>query len=254
MIVMGEQPMIKSFFARRAAKILIAASALVVIVIVAVVIALPAAAATACPRCYGLEQSQPNVFVERGMPQQARDHVAEILSQARVRVRDFYGRTDGNPRILVCASQSCYQHIGGGGTRGKSYYDAVLILSPRGTDPVIASHELAHIELHNRIGFIRFVSGAIPSWFDEGLAVVVSDDPRYLAPVGAADRCLVDADGPLPTGMREWSRRAGADDQLYAKAACRVSRWLAKKGGTAAVPRLLSQVARGTPFAQAYAE
>jgi hypothetical protein len=94
---------------------------------------------------------------------------------------------------------------------------------------------------------------ARPSWFDAGLAVVVSDDPRYLAAVGAADRCLVDGDGPLPTGCANGTG-AGADHQLYAKAARRISRWLARKGGPAAVTRLLSQAALGTPFAQAYAE
>ncbi|MFG1943168.1 hypothetical protein [Nonomuraea sp. NPDC048826] len=51
------------------------------------------------------------------------------------------------------------------------------MLSPRGADPVIASHELSHVELHTRLA-----GAEVPQWFDEGLAVVVCGDPRYLAP------------------------------------------------------------------------
>ena len=99
------------FLTHRAAKVFLAASALVAVAVAAVIIALPAAAATACPQCYGLERLQPRVFVEAALPQQVREHVGEILSQARLWVRDFYGHTDSDPRILICASQSCDQRI-----------------------------------------------------------------------------------------------------------------------------------------------
>jgi hypothetical protein len=84
-----------------------------------------------------------------------------------------------------------------------------VMLSPRGIDAVIAAHELAHVELHERLGSH---AGHVPQWFDEGLAVLVSDDPRYLRPETAVDRCLVASDEALPATLPEWLRAAGADE------------------------------------------
>jgi hypothetical protein len=244
----------RRFFSRRVTKVIMALAVLVLLATIADIVAFPAASAIVCPTCYGLERLDSNVFVERSMSAEARIRVAEVLTEARKRVSDFYGSLDSDPRILVCATEECYRRIGGGQPRGKSFSAIALFLSPRGTDATIASHELSHIELHRRLGLIHFLSGAIPAWFDEGVAVVVSDDPRYLASVGASDRCLVRSNEPLPSGMSEWSRRAGEDHQLYAKAACRVSEWISLKGRSAAVTKLVGQVSTGMSFAKAYAE
>lgn len=217
-------------------------------------IALPAAGAAACPVCYGFEQFQPKIFVEPVLPQSERARVAAIVQSARERVRTFYGSSESDPSIFVYATDTCYDRFGGGKSRGFAYYDLALVLSPRGIDPVIAAHELSHIEVHRRVGFLNFVNNAVPAWFNEGLAAVVSDDPRYLAALGAADRCLVapQLDERLPTQMHDWRERAGVDNLLYAKAACKVSQWLAAKDGPSAAAKLLSQIAMGMPFAEAY--
>jgi hypothetical protein len=218
------------------------------------VLAFPFGGAVACPTCYGFERLGENSFIERAASPQLRGHAAEVLETARDRVAGFYGGLETQPRILVCVSEECYRGIGGGGTRGTALLDLALRLGPRGIDPVIAAHELSHVELHRRLGRIHYLMGAVPAWFDEGLAVVVSDDRRYLAPANAPDRCRVRADEPLPTGILEWVRQAGPYDtkQLYAKAACRVADWIANSGGGAAVMRLVALVSSGTPFTEAY--
>lgn|SRR5215472_12321887 len=219
------------------------------------VLAFPFGAAAACPACYGFERLPGNIFIERAASEEQRARTAAVLDQARGRVAAFYGGSDTQPRILVCVSDDCYSRIRSAGSRGNALLDLALQLSPRGTDPVIAAHELSHIELHRRLGRIRHLMGGIPSWFDEGVAVVVSDDRRYLAPPEAADRCRVRADEALPSGIFEWSREMGRYDtkQLYAKSACRVADWMAANGGAPAVLRLIARVADGMPFAEAYA-
>lgn len=57
---------------------------------------------------------------------------------------------------------------------------------------------------------------------------------------------------PLPACTREWIASAGADHQLYARAACTVSRWLSKKAGPSAATTLLSHVASAIAFDEAY--
>jgi hypothetical protein len=138
----------------------------------------------------------------------------------------------------------------GGGSRGMAMFDLALILAPGGDNPVIAAHELSHIELHSRLGHWKTFERAVPQWFDEGLAVVVSGDPRYLKPEGVADRCTAAPVAELPTSRGDWVAHAERDD-LYPKAACRVLRWMNAHGGPAAIDRLADEIAQGSDFAAA---
>ncbi|MET8862821.1 hypothetical protein ABZW11_07670 [Nonomuraea sp. NPDC004580] len=201
-------------------------------------IAFPSVAATTCPGCYGLERLQAGVYAEPGLAPAERRHVAEVVEQANKRVRAFFGGRASTPDILVCLSDDCYRRIGGGRERGIAVLNRSVMLSPRGVDPVIASHELTHVELHARLD-----GAEVPQWFDEGLAVLVSDDPRYLAPAG--DRCLRDSRRALPATLGDWLRTASAEPHVYAEAACQVSRWAATNGGEEAVPTLIERLSAG---------
>jgi len=212
---------------------------------VTVALAFPTVAATACPGCYGLRRLPPNLYVERDLPAQRRQHVVEVMRAADRRVADFFGGRESAPRVLACLTEACYDRIGGGGERGKAVLDRALLLSPGGVNVVIASHELTHAELRARLGSR---TGQVPRWFNEGLAVLVSDDPRYLAPEAAPDRCLasLDAGRPLP-GERSPASTEGED--FYRQAACRVSRWVDANGGRQAVLDLIRRMAAGESFA-----
>jgi hypothetical protein len=78
----------------------------------------------------------------------------DLLSEARQRVSTFYGGFTSKPRILICSTESCYRHIGGHRERGKSFFDFALMLSPRGLNVTIASHELP---------MLNFITGWV--WF-----------------------------------------------------------------------------------------
>ncbi|GAA4567008.1 DUF4179 domain-containing protein [Planotetraspora kaengkrachanensis] len=204
-------------------------------------IAFPSIAATTCPGCYGLQRLQPGLYAEPGLSPARRRHVIATVAQADQRIRTFFGGRESSPDILVCLSENCYRRIGGGHERGVAVLDRAVMLSPRGADPVIAAHELTHVELHARL------DGAdVPQWFDEGLAVLVSEDPRYLAPTG--DRCLADSHRPLPATIEDWLRAASGDPRLYAEAACQVSRWASTNGGNAAVRTLIERLSTGQAF------
>lgn len=225
---------------RVAARVLTALAVLLIAAVVGLAWAYPSVAATTCPGCYGLTEQSSGLYVEDGLPPARQAEISRIVTEASERVADFYGGRRSSPTILACATEECYQRIGGGRERGIAVLNRAVMLSPRGLDPVIASHEMSHVELHHRLA-----SGArVPQWFDEGLAVVVSDDRRYLAPETAADRCLVPPDGPLPATLDDWLRTASEDPDTYAKAACQASRWLSANGGRtgllAAIERLKS--------------
>lgn len=201
----------------------------------------PAAAAAGCPACYGFTDLGDGVYVETTMPADRRDAAKTTVEAARSRVRAFYGELQSSPRVLLCETDACYRPLGGG-SRGITLLDRALILSPRGTETVIAAHELAHAELHRRIGLTATLTRSVPQWFDEGLAVVVSDDPRYLAP--GPDRCRAEPGGDLPASRTAWIETAESAG-LYARAACKVSRWLDAHGGAAGLLRLVASGSYG---------
>jgi hypothetical protein len=229
---------------------LTAALSFVIAVAVAAIFMFPAAAAALCPQCFGFERTENSIYVERGMTEDARRDAIATVKQARERVRRFYGELLRNTPVLICATDACYQRLRGGGSRGMAIYDFALMLSPRGVSETIAAHELSHIEFHARIGAWHVFRDAVPTWFDEGLAVVVSDDARYLDPPGLTDRCRGTI-MELPATLREWLRDP-RKDALYRGAACQVQGWLMARGGPAAALRLAKQIVGGTSFAEAY--
>ncbi|TDD47402.1 hypothetical protein E1286_17895 [Nonomuraea terrae] len=235
------------------ARVLAVVTALLVAAGAGVSLAYPSVAAATCPGCYGLTELEEDVYGEAGMSDQQRAQVRLAVKEARERVADFYGGRVSSPTLLTCVTEACYERIGGGKERGVAVLNRSVMLSPRGVDPVIASHEMSHVELHTRLE-----SGVeIPQWFDEGLAVVVSDDARYLAPKPAtdgrltgnpADRCLTAPTGSLPVTLDQWLTAASKDAGTYAKSACAVSRWLHANGGRTALASLISRLNAGEPF------
>jgi len=215
--------------------------------VISTVLLYPPAAALACPQCYGFESARQNVYVEALASAAEKCRALAAIDAGREQVSRFFGSQIREPRILICVHQACYQKIGSGSSSGMALSDVGLFLSPRGATEVIAVHELSHIALHVRLGWVKTARRAIPQWFDEGLAVVVSNDPRYLAPPSAADRCLIFSTEALPTGRGEWIENAASRD-LYAKAACRVWRWLESHQGSAGALRLIERVSRGEDF------
>lgn len=210
--------------------------------------ALPAAAAAVFPSYYGFERVAPDIYVEKGVIPEQRAALVKIVDEGRQRVKQFWERQEAAPRILICGDSACFERMGGGRRRGMSVFDFVAVLSPRGSDPVIAAHELSMIELNRRIGLFGFARQTVPIWFNEGIAMVASDDLRYLGPVDAQDRCLSAPSAALPAGIFEWGRQALTDQHLYAKAACATSRWLVAHGGPAAAVDVVSKVAAGQKF------
>lgn len=208
----------------------------------------PTLAALVCPRCFGFERLSGDLFVEGTMSPEQRAGLRSAVAEAERRVLGIYGEVHSSPIVLACGTETCWHRLGGRSARGGALGTSGLRLSPRGLNPVIIAHELSHIELHHRIGLWRFARGAVPAWFDEGFAVIVSDDDRYLLPAAAGDRCRAEPDTTLPTSQREWPRRAGADHTLYARAACRVSRWMARNGGSEGILTLLDRVRAGDRF------
>ena len=207
----------------------------------------PAVAAYVCPSCYGLQRVTGSLFVDPAMSVEDRTRLQEVVALAAVQVADFYGSFDRQPTVLACATEECDRKLGGKGARANTYGTTFIRLSPRGLNQTILAHEFSHVELHARIGLFRFLMGAVPAWFDEGLAVIVADDARYLRPgTTSTTRCSAEPGGDLPSSPFKWARAAGKTPGLYAQAACRVMRWMEENDGKMGLRATISQIAEGT--------
>jgi hypothetical protein len=115
---------------------------------------------------------------------------------------------------------------------------------------VIAAQELSHVELHKRLGRLKTLERDIPQWFDEGVAVVVSGDPRY-PPAQTEQQCAEAMRGEMPVARAAWVQTP-EHDRLYAEATRRIGCWMSHRGGPRAVVALIAKVAAGIPFVDAY--
>jgi len=209
----------------------------------------PALAATACPVCFGFDRLAERVYVDSHATDAERDSARAIAATAAARVRAFYGRQESTPRLFLCTTHDCYAGFGGG-SRGMAVLDVVLVLAPLGFNAVIATHELSHVELHRRLGRFATLRRAIPQWFDEGVATMVSEDPRY-PPARSDAECADAMQGALPTARAAWIHDID-HDALSGKAAQRVGCWMASRGGSRAIINLIERVAAGMRFEEAW--
>lgn len=232
-------------------KFLLTVAAFFGCVVLYTAVQIPGVAPLICPSCFGFERVEPGLFIEKTASETARRQTETTLHDSRLAVGRYFGALQSNPAIFVCVTEGCYLNAErrGGKTVGISFLDWVILLSPRANAKVALAHELSHTELHTRLGPRMF---AVPIWFDEGLAVNVSDDPRYLAPPGSDTRCTVTPPKRLPVNGATWVSATEATNTPYAEAACLVSIWLERQGSKSSVLKLVSDVKGGIPFARAY--
>ncbi|MDF2142782.1 hypothetical protein [Paenirhodobacter sp. CAU 1674] len=200
-----------------------------------------------CPGCYGLEQVAPGVYVEASMPPAARAALLAQLGASRAQIAAFYGPPKAHLRILACETRHCDRRLGGRGAAAVTYSlgpVSVVRLAPRGLSQTILTHELAHTETHARLGVTGQIRGRLPTWMDEGLSVLISDDPRYLGPGTGTARCLRTPRADLPSSAFDWAPLAARETWLYAEAACAVLHWADAHGGLAALRTRLESGAR----------
>lgn len=210
-------------------------------------------AAASCPGCFGLEQAGDGLYVQSGMSAPERQRVVATVDAARVQARQFYGELRHPPRILVCADDACYARLGGmPGTATGAMGSTVLEVSHLGSEQqVFITAGFSRAELYGRVGFWKFNLGAVPMWFDEGLAVVVANDSAYILPPGRNDRCKAGTFPDMPATPSEWQQELQTEgDVLYAQSACKVDMWMVQHGGPKAATDLLAKVAQGQDFDQ----
>ena len=221
------------------------------------------------PESFGLHPIAPNLYVENGMSEAAQDQLRAAMSQAEAAVKSAYGNVLSRPTVNACISEACYESFGGHGSVAKVYGNRIL-LSPRGLNWHYLAHEWSHAELRTRLTLGAWWH--IPQWFDEGLAVAVSDAPEHSE---AHWQFLANARIPCPSSeelysfqsLKQWNEAVGRFGEkmnearrtkgepeihpVYAAAGHEVRSWLAQVG-TDGLLAVIQQLDRGELFIPAY--
>jgi hypothetical protein len=205
------------------------------------------------PSLSGFDEVAADVWAEREMSAAARDRLVDTVAAARGAVERFFSGVSGHHVVLACSTARCYRMCGGIGL-GTTFFGNRVLLSPGGVSSSKVSHELSHVELASRVGALRALF-QVPQWFDEGLAVIVSDDPdfteaKWLAATEGGARAP--ALQQLET-VRGWLAATKENKQLsYGTARHEVVRWYAR-AGPKGLQRVFAAIRAGEKFERAYA-
>ncbi|MGI9132970.1 MAG: hypothetical protein ACR2I0_03355 [Rhodoferax sp.] len=125
-----------------------------------------------------MEQDGADLYVEPSMPPDQRQALRAEIARGRAQVAQFFGEIRTDPYIVACASTACATRFGSYGERAAAFGDIAIRLSPNGWTAGVVAHEWVHAEVYRRVGGFWRIN-AIPRWFDEGVAVVVANEPIH---------------------------------------------------------------------------
>ncbi|HEY8101420.1 MAG TPA: hypothetical protein VIF82_11760 [Burkholderiaceae bacterium] len=80
------------------------------------------------------------------------------------------------PIVVFCKSEICFQAFGPSRATAKSLGTFCIVIGPKGWKPYYVRHEMIHFLQEERLGFIGTMLS--PTWFREGMAYKLSEDPR----------------------------------------------------------------------------
>jgi hypothetical protein len=117
------------------------------------------------------------------------------------------GETRHKPRVIFCATETCFQSFGLGKRSAATIGTFGIVVSPRAWEPYYVLHEMIHHLQKERLGILKtWVS--TPEWFIEGMAYSLSEDPRTV---------LAEPLQQYRTDFEVWYRQVGKQ-RLWAEA------------------------------------
>lgn len=218
-------------------RLALALVALAVLSAAALGFAYPLLPAALCPACFGLQVTDAGIVVQSGTDAGRQAELAEMTAQAAAHVATELGQIGTRYRVIYCADPDCAARLrvdGAAGLTISTPLGAVVYIAPQGAVPEILRHELAHVAIHHRAGVMASLNGRLPAWLDEGLAVIVSDDPAHLRAGAGVARCAAPPVG-LVANPFDFARAAALDPGLYTRSACAALHYEAQLGGRAAL-------------------
>ena len=222
------------------------------------------------PESFGLSPVTQRLYVESGADETTRIKLRESMEEAENAIRKAFGGVASHPIVNACVTEECYKSFGGGRGSLAQVYGKRILLSPRALNWHFLAHEWSHAEMSTRLTF--FAWRRMPQWFDEGVAVAVSEAPEHSE---SHWQFLVANNLPRPTreelqalkSLQQWleaihqygedknsERKAKGEQEfrpVYSAAGHELRPWLAKVG-SAGFLTFIDQMNDGADFESGY--
>ena len=129
------------------------------------------------PEWGGLTCTSPTVCVE----DPAKTSEAEALyAEAIAFVSEKVSPVPGKPRITFCTSEVCADYFGLGARSAVTVGTIGTVIGPHAWKAYYVRHEVIHYLQARELGTVQLLLK--PSWFVEGMAYSLSEDPRIPLP------------------------------------------------------------------------
>ena len=185
------------------------------------------ALAQGLPTRHGMSQQAPGLWIDSAASPEEVAAIRDRITQAAAKVQKRLGAVQA-VEWWICSTKSC-NSANDMQARGMTYGASLITLDAKASrDTGVYVHELAHATLHGALPMGGLFSTALPLWFDEGVAVLVSGEPPQAAQKAA---CVKPRKGPLPKTAREFRSMAPNAKKalpVYIRSACAVRAWLAE--------------------------
>ncbi len=200
-----------------------------------------------------------DIFVDKAMTQEQRQALLYSVPMAKKYVSEVWGKLISQPTLYACSTEECFNHLGGQ-TKGH-YFLKHLVLSPHSLTTEQISHEWSHAELMQRLDDPKALKD-IPRWFAEGIAVIVSHEPKHSE---AMWQKISRAKLPHPTkeelkSAEDWEKAVTQHQQnpnahemnvTYTTAGHMVEQWY-KNAGTTGLLSVIAGIKEGKAFYPLY--
>ncbi|MGB5457825.1 MAG: hypothetical protein WBO16_13220 [Gammaproteobacteria bacterium] len=178
-----------------------------------------------------------------------------MIDSARLRITEHYGKPIAKPVIIITGSEREAEYYGLHGTPGALFFtpwNSYLILNHRKGGLDVASHELVHAEVVERLGyFIR--QREIPTWFDEGVSLQVDFRPHYSIDLDFFDRSEIRRAYTLDSPGKFWTKNKQQNIRNYLAARAAVAMFF-RSSTTKALYPMLSKIREGKRFEDLFKE
>jgi hypothetical protein len=157
--------------------------------------------------------AEPGVRFEPGAETMAGEVAATLRGAVRMVEQRLGQPFLSPPAVFVCAKLATYKSYVGNATSGGCVINRRLFLSPKPQNtaeriPQLLAHELTHLHVAQRLSLARAMR--LPFWFNEGLAVFVSDGGgAENVTVPEARQAIADGRVFVPEGNRAFFWRKG---------------------------------------------
>jgi len=126
------------------------------------------------PSLFGVTCSQHEVCID---DESRRTEAVKLYEQALRNIQLKLGsKLSYSPRVIFCASQSCFESFGFKKASAQTLGTIATIIGPKGWKSYYLEHELIHQWQSDKLGSISMYLA--PQWITEGMAYALSSDPR----------------------------------------------------------------------------